>query len=152
MTERELDVAVLPGVPSMDQIVVDDGRVPYPDTTPDFVKILRIRGLSATFSDARQDRRYVTHKAFEVWLPILQFGLEVVLALDAGILADLLKDYLHGVPEESDTEARVNEPRVLHVDWRVSRSDGSTEEFKADGSPDAVLKAIDDFEKHLRDG
>jgi len=152
VTEAQGTVVVLPGVPNMDGLVVDDGRVPYPDTTPDFVKILRRHGLTVTFSEPREDRRYVTHKAFELWLPIVNFVFDALLALEAGILAELLKDYLYGEPDDGGGDAQAPEPGILHIDWRVSRSDGTAEEFKANGSPAAVLEAVGEFEKHLRDG
>lgn len=134
----------------MNGLRVDD-RVPYPDSTQDFVKILRQRGLEAAFGDDRGDRRYVTHKAFELWLPIIEFALEVLVALEAGVLADLLKDYLFEgkAGEESDEPSG---PAIVHVDWRVTSSSGDERRIVADGSAGAVLEALDRFEREVREG
>jgi hypothetical protein len=151
MPDQQCVVTVLPGVPGMERLRVDDDRTPYPDSTQDFVKVLREHRLEATFLDDREDRRYVTHKAFELWLPILQFSIDAFLALQAGILGDLLKAYLFGGSDREGGED-ASAPAILHVDWRVKSSSGDTQRIVADGSPKAVLEALDRFERGLREG
>ena len=150
MSDQQRVVAVLPGVPGMDGLSVD-GRTPYPDSTQDFVKVLRERGLEAQFQDGRDERRYVTHKAYEAWLPVVQFGFDVLVAFQAGILADLLKDYLFGGVEGDGGDDRPG-PAILHVDWRVTSSSGDERRIVADGDSEAVLEALEKFEREVREG
>lgn len=150
MSDLQRVVTVLPGVPDMEGLSVD-GQTPYPDSTQDFVKVLREHGLQAEFRDGRSERRYVTHKAYEAWLPIVQFGFDVLMAFQAGILADLLKDYLFGGSGADDGDERTG-PAILHVDWRVTSSSGDERRIVANGRPEAVLEALDKFDREVREG
>lgn len=132
---------VLPGVPGMDSLRVDD-RVPYPDSVTDFVKVLREHSLQPEYLDERADRRLVGHNAADQWLPILVFAREVLVDANAGLLVELIKAYLGSSEAESS---------VLHVDWRVAESDGSEEQFRAAGKGQEVLEALNAFERRLRD-
>lgn len=74
----------------------------------------------------------------------------MLLALQAGVLADLLKDYLFGATNGEDN-SDAPEPAVLHVDWRVTSSSGDVRRIVADGNAEAVLEALDKFERDIRD-
>lgn len=123
----------------MNDFVVDGDKAPYPDSTPDFVKVLREAGFEAEFAESREDRRYVGHKAADVWLPILTFAGAVFSGAAGTLLAELIKGYL------GDTK-----DALLHIDWRVQGQDGREERFRADGKAADVLQAADEFEQRLR--
>lgn len=146
----------------MESLRVDDDRIPYPDSTTDFVKVLREMGFEVQFTEPREARRYVGHKAWEIWLPILKVAIEVLVALEAGLLVEIVKEFLPGGPskeiestEKSDPAKEATEPEperaLLHVDWRVAMPDGREERFVANGDAKEVLESLDDFERHVRD-
>lgn len=166
-------VAVLPGVPNMRGLTVDDGIVPFPDTTVDFVKVLRARGLKVEFTVARDDRRYVGHKAFELWLPILEFSRDLFIAIGGGLLVEAIKTYLDprteqtDTPElqesEGDTQPATSEPEnrsfappegatpaILHIEWHVTKPGGQRDTFVANGSAPDVFRALEEFEQRVR--
>lgn len=154
-------VKILPGVPAMDGLEVD-ATVPYPDSTTDFVKVLGSLGLNVEFTEPREKRRYVGHKAWEVWLPILQMSIEVLVAFEAGLLVEIVKSYLGDEDEPAlegveplDAPDRVSREEVavplLHVDWRVTMQDGHEERFVANGDAESVRDALESFERHVRD-
>jgi hypothetical protein len=47
-------ITILPGIPGKPDMRVDDGHVPYPDTTSDMVKILRELGFETGFTGERR--------------------------------------------------------------------------------------------------
>lgn len=129
------------GVPGMPDLRVDGNRVPYPDSTTDFVKVLRSLGFDPQFREPREDRRYVGHKALEVWLPILQIAQEILVSANADLLVGIIRSYFGGrIPDEG----------ILHVDWRISTAEGHDEEFTANGPADEVVKALGIFERRTR--
>lgn len=155
-------VTVLPGVPNMAGLTVDDSVVPFPDSTSDFVKLIRERGISVNYSVPRDQRIYVGHKAFELWLPILEFTRDLLIGIEGGLLVELLKSYLHPADDRLPTDItegntgdatpdpKVSAPAILHVEWHVSRPDGERQTFIADGSESSVLDALARFEDHVR--
>lgn len=160
-TQPPPDVTVLPGVPNMDGLTVDDGVVPFPDTTTDVVKLLRQRGISVEYSVPRDQRTYVGHKAFELWLPILEFTRDLLIGIEGGLLVELLMSYVQPAADSSTPEdleqsdEEVGEPRdtapaILHVEWHVAKPDGERETFVANGSMPDVLDALARFEQHVR--
>lgn len=161
MATIEPVVTILPGVPGMAGLTVDDGRIPYPDTTTDFVKVLGGLGVQAAFIEPKAERRYVGHKAWEIWLPILQVTIEVLVATEAGLLVEIIKSYLvTDEPPQDGTESadQLNEAQdldraapLLHVDWRVTMQDGREERFVANGHAEEVQDALETFEQHVRD-
>lgn len=160
-------VTILPGVPGMEGLTVDDDRMPYPDSTSDVAKILMELGLEVRFTEARELRRYVGHKALELWAPILQFTIEVLVAVEAGILLMILDEFLPGERRENTRLAASNSELVdapievrddpdsehafIHVDWRVSFPDGQEERFVVSGHAADVRRALSKFEDHVRD-
>ena len=160
-------ITVLPGVPGMDGLTVDDNRVPYPESTQDFVKCARLLGIAVGFTEPKEDRRYVGFKALEVWLPILEITRDLLIGVEGGLLVELLKSYLRpggsageasGGPQaegglEIEAPRTIEAPSsttLLHVDWHVI--DGTRESrFRADGDADSVLRALAQFEQSTRD-
>lgn len=155
-------VSVLPGVPNMAGLTVDDSVVPFPDSTSDFVKLIRERGISVNYSVPRDQRIYVGHKALELWLPILEFTRDLLIGIEGGLLVELLKAYLHpeddrrpteiteGNTEHPTADPKTSVPAILHIEWHVSRPDGELQTFIADGSETSVLHALARFEDHVR--
>jgi hypothetical protein len=154
-------VTVLPGVPNMAGLTVDDGAVPFPDTTTDFVKVLRHHGLEVEYAVPRERRVYVGHKAFELWLPILEFTRDLLIGIEGGLLVELLKTYLqpasptesdeHSGAEDGGTTALPIAPTILHIEWHVVDRRGSRESFVANGAAPDVLDALTKFEQHVQD-
>jgi hypothetical protein len=136
-------VTVLPGVPGMPNLVADGGRVPYPDSTVDFVKILKELGVDVVFTEVKEERRYAGHKAAEHWLPILETSRDLLLGMSGGLFVEVIKSYLG---------ADASDESVLHVDWRVKHADGREERFVADGASQDVLEALSEFERRNREG
>lgn len=159
--DPRLSVTVLPGVPGMAGFTVDEGVVPFPDTTTDFVKVLQEHGVTVKFALPQEQRVYVGHKALEVWLPVLEFTRDLLTGIGAGLLVESLKAFLEPnsaagpmspveqLPE--NTELTTAATSILHVEWHVSTPDGQCETFKADGSVTDVLDSVGKFEQHLRD-
>lgn len=153
-------VTVLPGVPGMEDLTVDDGVVPFPDTTSDFVKILRHRGISVEYAVPRAERVYVGHKALELWLPILDFAREVLIGMESGLLVELLMSYLKPRTEadvrpelessDRDAPRETGVPPILHVEWHVTTAAGERATCVANGSMPDVLNALAQFEDHVR--
>ena len=152
---------VLPGVPNMPGLTVDEGVTPFPDTTTDFVKVLRARGADIRYSLPREERRYVGHKAFELWLPILECTRDFFIAMGAGLLIESIKDYL--APRSAEPRQAVVEPpgeqspgpaatapAILHVEFHVSTPEGRRESFVANGATPDVFRALEEFEQHVR--
>lgn len=155
-------VTVLPGVPNMPGLKVDDGVVPFPDTTTDFVKLIRQRGIQVEYAVPKDQRVYVGHKAFELWVPILEFTQDLLMGIEGGLLVELLMSYIRPTTDPSrpedlerfdeDTEREHGAaPGLLHVEWHVSKPDGTRETFVANGGTDDVLDALKQFEQHVRD-
>jgi hypothetical protein len=136
VTEPPKVLKVLPGVPGMPDLR-DGERVPYPDSTVDFVKIARAAGLTPVFADVAADRSYAGHKAADHWLPILEVARDLLTGVSGGLFTWLVLDYLGADADGKD---------VLHVDFRVKDADGSEKRFRADGPADDVLEALREFE------
>ncbi|MDT0212571.1 hypothetical protein Q9R29_01615 [Rothia sp. ARF10] len=151
----------------MEGLTVDDEHVPYPESTPDFVKSARLLGLEVHFTEHRETRRYVGFKALEDWLPVLEVTRDLLVGVEGGLLVELLKVFLDRgatdveprldtapleAPDDgAPTESRPPTPRtLLHVDWRVTDGERQSR-FRADGDAESVLRALAEFERNLRD-
>lgn len=143
-------------------LTVDDGVVPFPDSTSDFVKLVLERGISVNYSVPRDQRIYVGHKAFELWLPILEFTRDLLIGIEGGLLVELLKSYLHPADDRRPAEIaeiktkdaaadpKASAPAILHVEWHVIRPDGERQTFIANGGESSVFDALARFEDHVR--
>jgi hypothetical protein len=132
-------VLILPGIPGQAEagFGLDDGVQPYPESTTDFVKQLRVRGLEVEFRDPRESRAEIGFKAMEVWLPAL---LAMLGNLEAMILFELLNDYTKRYRDESSTA-----DNVLHVSWEFELPSGARSTFDAHGPGSEVREAFSDF-------
>ena len=136
---RPAPVRVLAGLPR--SLTTPDGvDVVYPDTTIDMIKVMREVGLNVEFADPEAARTLVGHKAFDVWLPILEFSSTLLGGTASILLANLIQRYF-------DNRDAVP---VAHISWRVGMSDGSYEEFDFDGPSDLAVEAATVFETNLR--
>ena len=134
-------VLICAGVPGKPELAVERGK-PYPNTTTDVAKLLAEHGFNVEFEDERNQRSYVSFYAAEIWLPILDFGIQII----AGGLGNLLGDLLHALLGSDSSEKT-----ILHVEFRVKSRKGNKKVFKASGKADDVLKAIETFEREVRD-
>lgn len=152
-------VTILPGVPGMESLRVDDGCVPYPTSTVDFVKVLREAGFEVQFTEPRETRQYVGHMAAEIRLPLLEMSLTVLAGVEGGLLVELIKHYLpdYGKKEVQSSDSSENSTAtapdcaLLHVDWRITLPNGGEERFISNGLAPEVLELADRFERHVRD-
>lgn len=159
-TKRATDVTVLPGVPNMAKLKIDSGVTPFPNTTTDFVKVLREHGISVEYSVPKDQRTYVALKAFELWLPILEFTQSMLTAVGSGILVELLKSYVHPnrssqpegmqqIHQNDDATSEEPTPGILHVEWHVAKPNGERQTFVANGHMPEVLESLEQFEKNV---
>jgi hypothetical protein len=123
-----VSVILRPGLPGLGYEALDDGTAGYPSTSEDFIKLLRERGVAADFDRPLTERSEVTHKAADIWLPVL----EVVRDLSIGVLGSSI------VALVADASSRVHA--------KVGRiRNGQTEWLEISGPRDDVIEAIDDF-------
>jgi hypothetical protein len=133
-------VLIKPGIPGIPNLRLPDDLRPYPDTAIDLAKVLRARGISVTFEDERSRRGEVSHKAADIWLPILEIAASLMVGVGTNLLSSLMYDLL------GEKRARSG---FLHVQWEIV--DGEYhEEFRADGTGTEVLDALDQFERRVR--
>ena len=132
-----VDIMVLPGMPGWAGPRADlEVANPYPSSTSDFVKALRLEGLSVGYTVNRDDRSTVSLKAAEIWVPILFFALQDVAQVPSEILtAAILKVFGRWISDDSR----------LHVHFMQKSPDGYVQEFRSDGRASDVLRAMKVF-------
>lgn len=140
MTSSESQILICAGIPGNPNLKVEGGR-PYPETAIDLAKVIRERGLTVSFEDERDHRKYVEHKAADVFLPILQVASSVLEGISGGLFTMVIAALL-GADEAKES--------ILHVEYRIADSDGNIEEFKAVGPGEQVLETLDSFERRVR--
>jgi hypothetical protein len=133
-----MDITICRGVPGA--VVSKEDEALLPIETIDMVKVIRERGFNPVFEDADDDRRYVSHNAADVWLPILQFTVQFLIGTGGGLFSMLIWDLL------GKDEA---EKGILHVEERVIDTDGVQHVLRATGKGEDVLRALDEFEKRF---
>ena len=104
-------------------------------------KVIRERGFNPIFEVAKEDRKYVSHNAANIWSPILQVAQNLLLGTAGGLFSMLIWDLL------GEDEAK---SKILHVEERVIDADGTEHIFKADGKGEDVTKALNEFEQRFR--
>lgn len=135
-------VSIRSGVPGLGKVTPDAEHEPYPTSTIDVVKILREKGYDVSFDLEEEDRQYAGHFAADVWLPILEIAGSLLLGIAGNLMSQIIIDYI------GEAEARRS---VLHVEYIITRADGSSETFRADGTGEHVLRALDEFEERIRE-
>lgn len=140
--ETERRVLVRSGVPGMDGDDAD-GEHLYPSATSDFVKLLQERGFTVEYEHERSDRTPVSYKAAELWLPILDFTMNVAANIPANIVATLIMDFFQG-------SRRKLGKSILHVKYTMRDKDGEIVEFEANGEGSYVLDAMKEFDENAR--
>lgn len=137
------EVVVRAGIPGMQADPEGNGEHRYPADVSDFVKLLRERGCIVSYEHEKPERTLVEFKAFEIWMPILDFTANVAANVPANIVSTLILDYLQIMKREpKDT--------TLHLKYLRRDTKGNVVEFEADGRGPDVLKAIEEL--GLNDG
>lgn len=139
----ENKIVVRAGVPGMDDGSAE-GEHRYPTSTSDFVKLFREQGFSVDYEHEKSDRTLVGYKAFDVWIPILDFSLNVLVNIPANIVATIIMNYFHATRRDVKDS-------TLHVEYSVRRKNGEVVKIKADGAGPDVLKAIEKFDRDARE-
>ena len=111
----------------------------YPPCATDFYKLLRERGVNVRFEHEKQDREYLSLHSAEWWLPVMEIGGSLLMALGGSLASDVVKDWL-AINKQPAKDA------ILHVEFSVVK-DSNVHEFKADGPGDDVLRAMEEFEE-----
>jgi hypothetical protein len=140
MVHDESQIVICAGIPGKPGLAVEGGK-PYPDTAIDMAKVIREHGLTVSFEDDREKRKYVEHKATDVWLPILQVTIDILTGISSGLFTMLIADLLGADKAEKS---------ILYVEYRVTDRRGKVQEFKAEGPGKEVMEAVDKFERRLR--
>lgn len=140
MTSDETHILICAGIPGNPDLEVEGGR-PYPETAIDLAKVVRERGLTVSFEDERNHRKYVEHKAADIFLPILQVASGILEGISGGLFTMVIADLL-GADDAKKS--------ILHVEYRIVHPDGNIEEFKGVGPGEQVLEALDSFERRAR--
>ena len=128
-------VAGLPGSLS----APDDGRPTYPSSTLAFVKILQHEGYPVRVATP-EDIREVSHHAAEEWLPVVNFGLQVLSGGAGNVLAGILL-HLFG--------SRGRRKTVVHIKWKAQGKDGAIHKFEFDGDSNTAVEVARAFERSL---
>ena len=136
-TWPEADIVVLPGVPGWADPGADyDVTNPYPSSTSDFVKVLRLEGFCVQYTVSRGDRSPVSINAADIWVPVLVFALQELVQVPSEILiAAILRVF----------GKRISDDSRLHVHFMQKSPDGNIHEFKSDGQARDVLRAMQVF-------
>jgi hypothetical protein len=136
LTERPArnSVLIVPGVPNYTPSGAAEAL--YPPTVIDLVKLVRQAGAPIDFADDRK-RAYLVLKANEVWLPILLFVEEALIAGFGVIVGDALRELI-GYGEG-------RRPKLNVKMGKLRNEDETIEWMSADGDADDVLEAIDSF-------
>jgi hypothetical protein len=131
-------VMIMRGVPGLAMPTIDRDINPYPDTAVDFAKILRAAGLEVVYEDVdRSSRTYLTHNAADLWMPVIQVGIDLVVGMSAGLITNMIQRYL---------DRRKLEQTILHVDYRIVDGDGQVQAIRIDGRGPDVIEALSEFE------
>jgi hypothetical protein len=132
-------IVVVPGLPGT-LSSPEDGSPAYPSSTLAFVKILSSAGYPIRVATP-ESLREVSHHSAEVWLPVAEFGLQVLAGGAGNVLADIIMRVLPPLPRRLKT--------VAHIRWNVQAPDGSTHEFTFDGDAQSAIEVARVFERSL---
>jgi len=134
----EKSIVVVPGLPG-NLTSPDDDRPIYPASTLAFVKVLRNEGYTVLVATP-EDVREVSHHASDEWLPLANFGLQVLAGGGGNVLAAVLMHFFGALPRRKI---------VAHIKWNVQSPDGSVHEFMFDGDGDTAIEVARTFEHSL---
>jgi hypothetical protein len=131
-------ITVLPGLPGRLSTPDDPGPV-YPASTLPLVKLARQAGHRVILT-ASGDLREVSHHSADQWLPLLNFGIDVLAGGAGNVLASLLMSWFdRGAADRA----------VVHIRWQAQGADGSVRLFEFDGDSRAAIQAAQIFEGSL---
>lgn len=128
------DIVVVPGIPGWAGSGADHGvENPYPSSTSDFVKALRLEGFRVQYTVSRGDRSPVSINAADLWVPVLIFALQDVAQVPSEVLsATILNVFGRWISDDSR----------LHVHFMQQGADGAIHEFESNGRSSDVLRAM----------
>jgi len=138
----ENKVVIRAGIPGMEDGSAE-GEHRYPTNTSDFVKLLREEGFNVDYEHEKLERTLVGYKAFDVWVPVLDFSLNVLANIPANIVATTIMNYFRATKRDL-------KDATLHVEYSVRKKNGDVIKFRADGASSDVLKAIEQFDRDVR--
>lgn len=121
-------VVLRPGVPGMGLETLDDGTAGYPSTSDDVIKLLLEQGVVAEYDRPLNERSEVTHKAADVWLPVLEIVRDLAIGILGGCIVELVAE------PASWVHAKVGRKRKGETSW-----------LEISGQRDEVIAAIDRF-------
>ncbi len=131
-------IVVMPGLPGS-LTSPESGRPGYPSSTLVFVKVLRSAGYPIRVAPPEEVRE-LSHHAADIWLPIAEFGLQVLAGGAGNVLSDVLMRVFGAFPRST---------AIAHIQWKVQAPDGSTHEFKFDGNGETAVETARAFERSL---
>jgi hypothetical protein len=139
MIVTENAVKILRGLPGSAIPDLPRDAHPYPDTAIDFAKVARAAGYEVAFEDPdRNGRTYIGRKAADLWLPVIQVGVDLLVGMTGGLLTNILQRWM---------DRRRLESSILHVDYRIIGRDGTAQSIQISGKGAEVLRALDAFER-----
>jgi hypothetical protein len=136
---NENTVKILRGLPGSAIPDLPPDSHPYPDTAIDFAKVARAAGYEVAFEDPdRSSRTYIGRKAADLWLPVIQVGVDLLIGMTGGLLTTILQRWM---------DRRRLDGSILHVDYRIIGRDGTAQSVQISGKGTEVLRALDAFER-----
>jgi hypothetical protein len=95
MIVTENAVKILRGLPGSAIPDLPRDAHPYPDTAIDFAKVARAAGYEVAFEDPdRSGRTYIGRKAADLWLPVIQVGVDLLVGMTGGLLTNILQRWM----------------------------------------------------------
>jgi hypothetical protein len=140
MSFSQGEILICSGLPDQPDLGSQRGA-PYPNIAIQMAEVIHRNGYVATFEDDETHRNYVSLKAIDIWLPILQVAQGILIGISGGLFTNLIEDLLG---------ERKSKESILHVEYRIVDREGRIRYFKASGQGKDVLKAVNDFEDQVR--
>ncbi|MEU3095641.1 hypothetical protein ABZ690_12675 [Streptomyces sp. NPDC006967] len=140
------DVLIRRGISGLPSVPRQGGRGNYPYEAITVAKVLRAAGVTVEFEDAKPERNYHTHDSADIWLPVIEFGTDVGKDLVVAAATAVITRYIvkrQGGTNPPAPEEVTPPPVILHLE--VVR-EGDRTNLRLDGSPEAVLKAIEEID------
>jgi predicted transcriptional regulator len=116
----------------------------YPVSTSDVVKLLRQEGAIVEYEHEKGQRALLERRSVEIWLPILDFSMNVLANIPANIAATVIMNYVKKV------RGRDLKDTLLHVEIIVRDKEGNEKQVRLDGAGHDVVAALEKVDSDLR--